>query len=433
MLVHAWITYLTTQLVPRQSSGDLLLYAWWTGRGLTEGTWPVLDEAWVYPAGALVPLLGAHGVAGLAGLAYPVAWCVLVTVLNAAAVVVLTRPGAGSAAPPAGATRSEGSLVGAWWWVAFLLLLGPVALARLDAVVAPLVVVALVVAGSRPRLAAALLAVGAWVKVAPGAVLVPLALHARRPWRDVVAPAALVTLFVLVALGIGGGLSRSLTFLVEQTDRALQVEAVGATPWVLASLVTSDVRVVFDQVLVTFEVVGPGAVVGARVLGVLLVVGAVASAALLWWARARGADVLLWGALLVLTVLFVANKVGSPQYVGWLAPPVAVALTLADPPVSRRVSWRTAAWLVLGIAGVTQVLYPFAYGGVISSSPLPSLLLAVRNVALVAVLVLAVAAVLARLRAATPVGVTARGAGMDPPDGGSGGSQPPSADSHAMR
>ena len=75
-----------------------------------------------------------------------------------------------------------------WWWTAFLLLLGPVAIGRLDAVVAPLVMLALVAARGpgRTALAAVLLTAGAWIKVAPGALLVPLAAASRRPaahWR----------------------------------------------------------------------------------------------------------------------------------------------------------------------------------------------------------------------------------------------------------
>ena len=87
------------------------------------------------------------------------------------------------------------------------------------------------------------------------------------------------------------------------------------------------------------------------------------------------------GAMLVSTALIVFNKVGSPQYVGWLAAPVVVALALGLP------RWRTTAVLVLGIAAATQVVFPWSYDLILSGVPGATLVLVGRNVALVVLLV----------------------------------------------
>ncbi|WP_232514466.1 glycosyltransferase 87 family protein [Cellulomonas sp. PSBB021] len=395
MLVHAWLLVLGVYLRPTETFWDLDLYRWWMWLGLHEGVWPVLDGPWVYPAGAVAPmLLAALGGTGY-GPGFSLAWSLLVTALNAVGLVALLH-----APRVVGHRRIERTTTGAWWWVAFTALLGPVAMGRLDAVVAPVVVVALVVALRHPRLAAALLTVGAWVKAAPGALLLALVVVVRRPWREVVLPAALVCAGVVGLVLAGGGREHLLSFLSEQGERGLQIEAVGATPWMLASLVSPDLRVELNAELVTWEVHGPGTQAVSDTLGVLFVLGVAAAGALLWWcARRLGprlwsddtarAQLLLRGALLVATLLIVLNKVGSPQYVGWVAPPVAVALALRLP------GWRVTAWLVAGVAGATQLVFPWLYSQITAGGAGATALLAARNVAVV---VLAATVVVALVR-----------------------------------
>ena len=63
--------------------------------------WPGLDAAWVYPAGAMVPMLVA-GIGGLGyGNGYAIVWALMITALDAAALAVLLR-------------RRNG-LAAAWW------------------------------------------------------------------------------------------------------------------------------------------------------------------------------------------------------------------------------------------------------------------------------------------------------------------------------
>lgn len=380
-VVHAWLGWLGVYRMPLAAFYDLELYRYWMWLGLEQGTWPVLDGDWVYPAGAIVPLV-------LPGLwdtvdtgKYMLAWAALITVLDALALAVLLRP------------RRQASTLGAWWWLAFLAVLGPVAMGRIDAVVAPLVLVALVVAAGRPALASALLTAGAWIKVAPGALLLALLPVSRRPWREVVLPPALVCVAVVGAVAVGGGLPHVGSFLSEQGARGLQIESVGATPWMVAALVQPSVERRLNEKLVTYEVHGPGTQLAADSLGLALVLALVAVTALLLWARRRaGTSVaveafVVRGALLVATCLIVFNKVGSPQFVGWLAPPVVVALAL------RLKGWQVTAVLVLVIAGLTQLVFPTGYNSLLAGDPVMTTALVLRNVGLVALLVVTARAV----------------------------------------
>ena len=69
--------------------------------------------------------------------------------------------------------------IAAWWWLGFLALLGPIAFGRIDAITVPLAITGLLWAAGRPRVAAALLTIGAWIKVWPAALLVALVVASR--------------------------------------------------------------------------------------------------------------------------------------------------------------------------------------------------------------------------------------------------------------
>lgn len=345
--------------------------------------WPGLDAAWVYPAGAMVPMLVA-GIGGLGyGNGYAIVWALMVTALDAAALAVLMR-------------RRNG-LAAAWWWTAFLLLLGPIAMGRLDAVVAPLVVVALLWGLDRPAIASFLLAVGAWVKVAPGALIAPLFLAARRPWRDVVVPAAALSAVVVgTVVGLGGG-DHVLSFLFEQGARGLQIESVGATPWLLVALFSQKITRWMNQEINTWEIYGPGTSQVAGLLGVLFTLAIAAVAVLLWWRReklgrqlwtdrAGRHELLVRGAFLMTLAMLVFNKVLSPQYIGWLSGPLVVAVALGLPGWERERRW------VLAIAGATQIVFPWLYGQITYGGAGTTLVLAARNAALVVLLVWSVRA-----------------------------------------
>lgn len=375
-LVHAWLAVLGVLIVPAEAFHDVELYRYWMALGLVRDQWPVLDGGWVYPAGAVLPMLLPALVT--VGESYALAWCVMVTLLDGVAVAALLRAADGSAR----------RTTGVWWWLGFLTLLGPVAVGRLDAVVAPILVLALLAGARHPRTAATLLTVGAWIKLAPGAVLLPLLTAVRRPLRDVIAPAAVVCAVVVAAVGALGGLRHLVSFVTAQQSRGLQVESVAATGWVLAARWREDVTVGLNEALVTWEVTGPGTAATARVLDVVLVLGVGAVAGLLWRTRQEGraVEALVPGAAVMLTVLVVTNKVGSPQLLAWLAPPMAVALAVG----LRAGRGRIGAGLLLVTAGLTQVVFPWGYDRLLTGDGLLITALVARNLALVGLLVLAV-------------------------------------------
>lgn len=427
--------------------GDPHLYGWWIYRGVTFGDWPVINADSVYPLGALIPLSIPAIVTPDGGEdfeAYRVAYELLVVLMNGLALGSLVHASRRAPRPPRregvpdASPAGEPYTAGAWWWLVFLLFLGPISLTRLDGVSAALTVIALAqLLGSRTHpegrvpLASGLATLGAWIKIAPGAVWLALLATTRRPWRRVAVPALVTTgaLVVPAALAIlstrdgAGGLGRLVSFLGEQDGRGLQSESVGATPFSVARLWGSDHVVRFNEDLSTWEIAGPGTSSTASVLGPALVLVVAAITALTWWIarRVRTAvpdesdqrlpllELTLFATMVLTLFLFVLNKVGSPQFAAWFAPPVAVALTAlrpTDPGTTTWRSWRTLAIVLPVVAVLTQILFPSGYSGFISGEPADVVVAAVRNAIVVA---LALWAVIRLVRWRVPSSPTALG------------------------
>lgn len=321
-----------------------------------------IDTDFVYPILALAPILGS--LAFGAG-PYALTWLGMVTVLNGVAFAVLIgrRPGRAVA-------------LAAWWWLLFLLLLGPIALARIDSVTMSLAILGLLWLRSRPFWGAVLLTVATWVKVWPVAALIALVVASKRRWQVLAAFAGTSAVIIGVALLAGSGLT-ILSFVTEQTNRGIQIEAPVASWWLWQSaLGIPGTLVYYDQQILTYQVIGAGTDVAAAVLTPLLAL-CVAAVLLLGWRaqRAGAAAELLFPPLLLALVLtlIAVNKVGSPQFMTWLAAPLILGL------VASRRAWRGPALLALAMAALTQIVYPYFYNDLLATTPVMVLILSLRN------------------------------------------------------
>ncbi|TDT65896.1 glycosyltransferase 87 family protein [Frigoribacterium sp. PhB116] len=367
---------------PNQPMGDVWsVYRTWMQQGVGGGDWVGVDRPWVYPLLAAVPMLLAR-VGGDAH--YGQAWLTIVLLLDAGAFAVLTgglRRG----------TRAHGHVGAAWWWLLFLLALGPIAVGRIDAVTVPFAIVGLLLLSSRPLAASVLLTVAAWIKVWPAALVVAAVVALRgRARRDVVVGAVATTVTVVaISLVLGSG-ATVLGFVGEQAGRGLQVESPTATAWLWrAAAGMPGAFVYYDHQILTYQVEGDGVGTAARLTTVLMAL--VVLLVLLLGLRAvrRGASaahLLAPLSLAFVTALIVTNKVGSPQFVSWLAPPVVLWLVL-----SRRggPSAAVPAALAVGIAALTQVIYPWEYQALLGVEPWMLVLITVRNLGEVVLLVVA--------------------------------------------
>ena len=373
ILVHLWLGLLNLY-GPGLPLGDVaIVYKFWIDQIFFGGFWVGIDSSWVYPILAIIPMLAA---AAFGPELYSSTWLSLVLLLDAfgfAAVV--------------GWHRQARNVVAGWWWIAFLLLLGPIAMGRIDAITVPLAITGLMLASKRPRAAAAILTVAAWVKVWPAALVGALVLTARERWRVVGAALAVSVLVVGGALLFGSG-ANVVSFITQQTDRGLQVESPVSTIWMWRAFArVPGTFAYYDQALLTWQVTGDGVGVASMLMTPLmaLAVVAVLLAGLLALRRGATATELLPTVSLGLVAALIAfNKVGSPQFISWLAVPVI--LGLATPLGENRRWFATPAVLVAVIAALTQTIYPYLYGWLLSLNPVLLVILSARNLLLFVVL-----------------------------------------------
>ncbi|SOC86480.1 Protein of unknown function [Curtobacterium sp. 314Chir4.1] len=376
--VHALLWWLTS-ISANLPLGDVTItYRRWIETGHASGFWVGIDEDWVYPILAIVPMAAAAlGGVGSIG----TGWLVLMIVLDAVACGFLWR------------FRGLGVRV-VWWWLAFLLALGPIGLGRIDTVATVLALIGVAFVATRPAIASALFTAGAWTKVWPAALVGVLLLLRRGHRCGVVAGALVLTALIVLVDVLYGGAAHLLSFVGQQTGRALQIEAPLATPFMWAAAFGAPgAAVYYNQEILTFEVSGAGTHAAAAVSTPLMAVVVVAGVVLALWAVRRGAhraEAAPLLALLFVAALVATNKVGSPQYIGWFAVPIVWGLVAGRPSARRFLPVAVAA---IPMALLTQVIYPGFYDQVLTVQPWILVVLTLRNALEVAVLVWSVVAI----------------------------------------
>lgn len=364
------------RLIPFVVSGgvlsDVRFYRQWAFAALGDGVWEGVDTAWVYPVGALVPMVFA---AVFGPYLYQLTWFLLFAGLNAVGTSALLRRGTPSA------------YTAAYWWLTATALLGPVAVGRIDGLTAPLVILGLLIVAARPFAASLLLSAATWIKVWPAAVVLAALVVVRRGRLRILAAGIALTAGIAVVVAVFGDVRNLTGFLTAQGARGMQLEAPLSTPGVWQAITGSSGAYFFeDEVINTMEVRGALSGLVGDLMTPLLALTVVLVAAFLAVALHRGAPagaLLATGSLALVSTLVVFNKVGSPQFMLWITAVIAAGLVL-----DRAAEWRYPALAMLATAGLTTLVYPVFYDALrYELNPAVAVLLTLRNVLVVTIFV----------------------------------------------
>lgn len=201
-----------------------------------------------------------------------------------------------------------------------VLVLGRLVLARFDLVPAALALAAVVARESgRSALWGIAASAGTAVKAFP-LLLVPALLRGERRPLSVLAGALVPLGLAIAAVAMfGDEFSSAIAY---HTERDLQIEALAATPLLVAHELGMDARTTFGAG--SFNLDAPGAEI-ARALTVGLMVSAYLLATIAVWQRRIPP---MAAATLIVTVLVVLAPVLSPQFLLWILPLSAAAFGL---------------------------------------------------------------------------------------------------------
>ena len=382
VLEHFWLVWEGLKGVGTPMGDITFAYHPWVKQMLLQHSLMGITMPWVYPYPDLIFMFLPEY---LGNGDYQGAWLWMAGIIDLAAVLVLLFW-------PRGYDRAR--VTATWFWVFAQVLLGPVSISRLDTISIAVAVIGLVAwLRAKPATAAAWFAIATWIKVWPVTLLAATIAEAKR-WRAT-ALAALAVGGGLLLVGIAiGGLKNSLSFVMEQTGRGIQIESPWATPWLWQRIAhVPNTGIYFSYALKTFQVKGAGVQQLASLLGPAMYVALVATIWLGWWVIRRGDlentalrnEVFAWTSLAAVLVMIVFNKVGSPQYYGWLIVPAILGQ------IERVPNWGIVIGWLTGILALTGFIYPDIYGHILRSQQWATGMLTIRNLATAALMVFALA------------------------------------------
>lgn len=379
--------------------GDLpFAYQPWVESILNGGGWLGISSEWVYPFPALLPMFAAYFVSPGN---LQTGWLILSVVAN-----TLMLGWLANWERDADSLRTKRGTLTAWFVLAFIFVVGPVSLSRLETVTLLLSLVGML-ALDRERFgtATAWFTAGVWIKIWPVAPLLALIAAGQRRLRVFVV-ATTASIGTLIVGFLLGGNASLFGFLTVQSGRGIQIEAPIAQWWLWQGVAkVQDAGLYYDGSMYTFQVRGIGVEQVATLIGLAQIIALIITGWLAFAAARSGAawrDVVTVATLTAVLDLIVFNKVGSPQYMMWLVLPAAMGLFFGVP------RWRFYVVYTLALGFVTWMIYPVFYGQILALEPAGVALLGVRNLAVVVLLVLANVR-LTRMRASGPQQVDSAG------------------------
>ena len=343
-------------------TSDVELYEFWA-EDIVDGGRPYTDVPVQYPPGLLPFILAPETTGDLSS--YRTSLIGLMLLMDALGLIGLVL-----------IANRHGSSLGPWIWVVAIPLIGPLVYLRLDLVPAVATLWA-VERASRGAWAGA----GAWLGLGVVAKLYPILLlpisficspeRRRFVVGAVVVPALALLPFVLSPRGLVRNV------LEYHAGRDVHIESTWGLLLLVSSKLGSNVSLHFGAG--SFNVLGPGSS-GVRIAALVSVVLTVGLSA--WFAGRvllRGDTAGLADLMYATLAMSVAlSTVFSPQFVLWLLASGAAALC------SSNTSIRMPVLLLVPIAVLTQWLFPFAYGHLLAMDARGMLLLATRNLLVLA-------------------------------------------------
>lgn len=278
-----------------------------------------------------------------------------------------------------------------WFWVAFGLVSGPIFISRLDLIPGMLVGMFALFLSTRPRVAAALLALATMMKLWPGVLATALVgpIKQSATWIRLAVFGLSMCGLALVTV-VTRGVDRLLSPLDYQTVRGLQIESVAASPFMYLAAQNPGSYRIWYATSKSFEIAGPGvdkALILTSIAMQALLILAIVEVVLRCVSRTWQPNPSLALAIVLILGLLVTNKVLSPQYMMWLGPILAVAL-------SRSKSWwlNVMTIIFMAVTYLTYYVFPAHYGDIIGGIPRVGVTnaLVARNVLLLVMLVLAI-------------------------------------------
>lgn len=373
LAAHLWIINIGLHGVGTPMGDIPYAYEPWLQQMIDSGKLLGVNMDWVYPYPALIPIWIS---ALINPMQFQTGWFTMVTILDLVALGMIADWGR---------AKQQHRFAAAWYWLAFLILLGPISISRIDTYSVALALFGVIQLVNRKLTSStSLFALGASTKIWPIALLFPAIVASTHRLRLLMVSAASAGMLAVVGLLLGGNQSL-LSFLSYQANRGIQIESPIASFWIWSGKFgLTNSAIYYDELMMTFQVAGDGVQLFASLIGFAMWL---AIAITLWLtSRATSAGVkfkmlLPIAALTAVLDLIVFNKIGSPQFATWLAVPIILGILYSVP------NWKLPMYSVIGLGFVTYLVYPISYDSILSGEPWALGILLLRNLGYLALLI----------------------------------------------
>jgi len=348
-------------------------YSSWVTTSQQHGYILGLNEPWVYPFIANIPVWLAHWIWPAD---YMTGWFLLTVNMNMLLIAYLLGWG-----------KKLDRAKAAWFLIACLFLCGPVALGRLEVFSLILTVLAAIsFIQQREIISMQFFSLATWIKVSPVAGIFTGFVASDNRWKFIRNLAIGTIIIVLIGLLLGGN-QNMYSFIGLQSGRGIQVESTIGIFWLVQILFKiPGSKIYYDNEILTFQVSGFGVTEVANLM-TLVQLGALAITIFLGFrAKRAGADInslFAWMFLTATLDLLVFNKVGSPQYQLWVIGAAMFGV------LARTANWKLVTRLTLLTSGLSWLIFPIYYGSLLDGTTPGVGLLVFRNLGVVAILVYA--------------------------------------------
>lgn len=375
LFAHIWLIFTGLRGAGTPMGDILFAYQPWVQYMIDSHRLLGINADWVYPYPAMIPMWAS---ALINPNDFQAGWLTIITSLNLLLLALIVNFG----------RRTEETSIrfaAAWFWLFFLVALGPVAISRVDAFSVALALFGVLALQSRKlKASTAWFTVGASMKIWPAGIIMS-ALAASKYRKQVLVFSGATALAVIGVGYLLGGNTSLFSFLSNQTTRGIQIESVIASFFLWAGqLGFSDNGIYYDTVMMTFQVSGSLASETSSLMTLAMAIALGITTWLAYRAAQAGASYRQIMPIAVLTAtldLIVFNKVGSPQFVTWLAVPIILGLLFGAK------HWQLPMFTSVAIALLSNLVYPIFYDALLAGNQAALALLTVRNILYVGLLV----------------------------------------------
>lgn len=350
---------------------DTYIYRDWAEESARQGKWLGINENWVYPTLAFIPLIISNCLGKNIFLAL---WLIVIIILNFTALFIIIYNNKQRIMH-----KNNKTIYTLWIWLLFISLLSLLYFMRIEGITAPIVLIVLMYKFTKPMLSTILLNVVIWIKLWPMAIFVSYFIITKKKMTVIYTTVIFYILLFFLCIFLKGKLYYLFSFIKFQNLRGMQVESIFSTPFLwMFSLNIKNITVHMNESINSVEIYGLNFLNLEYVIYFFFILALSINVLVTLINFNKNVycknNLFLISSFNIICSLIVFNKVGSPQFMIWLMPNIIAGL------LQFFKFWKSFASVFFVIILCTYIIYPLFYEKLICGNIVVVSILTLRNI-----------------------------------------------------